>query len=280
MLITILVLCLAVTVALAVNRRVWRPGQGAGRITPDGLQMKEVAGPLATLAVLLLAFVLVQSFASWSGARRAEASEATATFRLFREADLIVNPRLRQDVRRQVVCYTTSVIEQEWPAMADRELSNVPTYWSSTIRRTAIRQLRAGLDEAAASAILERDGERATARQDRIAESNPSVPSAMYWLMLLAVAVALVLIGIVTAKGVGPGVHIAVVATAGVVFGATLLLIRDLDQPYNGLNAREPEQTRSVRDQMTDEVVGRLPCDARGLPTDAPLFRPQTASLE
>lgn len=280
MLITIVIITVAVGLALAFNRRAWRPGQDAGRFATDGLQTKEVTGPLATLAVLLLAFVLVQSFSSWSQARRAEATEATATLLLFREADLTTNPRLRQDVRKQVICYATSVIEQEWPAMADREISNVPSHWSAAIRRTAIRQVRSGTDEAAGSAIIARDSERATAREDRLAEARPAVPPAMYWLMLLAVAVALVVIGVVTAKGVGQGVHVAVVITAGVVFGSTLLMIRDLDQPYDGLNARDPTQTTYVRDQMEAEVVGPLPCNDRGLPTDAPLFRPQTARLD
>jgi hypothetical protein len=279
MLITIAILVVAVVLALAVNHRAWRPGQDSGRFSPDGLQMKEVTAPLATLAVLLLAFVLVQAFSSWSGARRAEANEATATLLLFREADLIDNPRSREDVRKQVVCYATSVIEQEWPAMADRKISNVPTHWSTAIRRTAIRQVRSGSDDAAGSAILSRDGERATAREERLAESQPSVPPMMYWLMLLAVGVALVLIGVVTAKNVGRGVHVVVVATAAVVFCATLLLIRDLDQPYDGLNARDPVQTAYIRDQMRAEVVGPLPCDERGLPIDAPLFRPQTDEL-
>jgi Substrate binding domain of ABC-type glycine betaine transport system len=189
------------------------------------------------------------------------------------------DPRLRQDVRKEVVCYATSVIEQEWPAMADGKVSNVPTHWSATIRRTAIRQVRSGADDAAGSAIISRDGERATAREERLAEAHPSVPQMMYWLMVLAVVVALVLIGVVTAKDVGKGVHVVVVLTAAVVFGSTLLLIRDLDQPYDGLNARDPVQTTYVRDQMRAEVVGPLPCDERGLPTDAPLFRPQTAAL-
>jgi hypothetical protein len=100
----------------------------------------------------------------------------------------------------------------------------------------------------------------------------------MYWLMLFAVAVALVLIGVVTTKGMSAGIHAAVVVTAAVVFTSTLLLIRDLDQPYDGINAREPAQTTYVRGQMLAEVVGGLPCNSRGLPTDAPLFRPETAS--
>jgi hypothetical protein len=126
MVITIVAVLLAVALALFYNRWVWRPGQHSGRLVSDGLQIKEIAGPLASLAVLLLAFVLVQSFSSWSSAGRAEASEATATLLLFREADLIDNPRWRQDVRRQVVCYATSVIEQDWPAMRRARVSNVP----------------------------------------------------------------------------------------------------------------------------------------------------------
>jgi hypothetical protein len=39
--------------------------------------------------VLLLVFVLVQTFASWAAAGRAETDEATATLLLFREADLV-----------------------------------------------------------------------------------------------------------------------------------------------------------------------------------------------
>ena len=280
MLITILIAGLAVAAALTVNHLVWRRGQEAGTISPEGLKLDRVAGPLATLAVLLLAFVLVQSFSSWSGARRAEAAEANATLLLFREADLITNPQLRQEVRKQVICYATSVIEQEWPAMADGKISNVPTYWASTIRRNAIREVRSGADDAAGSAIIRRDGERATARQDLLAEARSAVPPAMYWLMLFTVAVALVLFGVVTMKGMSPGMHAAMVVTTAVVFTSVLLLIRDLDQPYDGINAREPAQTTFVRGQMLAEVVGSLPCDSRGLPTDAPLFRPQTASQD
>ena len=140
--------------------------------------------------------------------------------------------------------------------------------------------MRSGADDAAGSAIIRRDGERATARQDLLAEARTAVPPAMYWLMLFTVAVALVLFGVVTMKGMSQGMHAAMVVTTAVVFTSTLLLIRDLDQPYDGINAREPAQTTFVRGQMLAEVVGSLPCDSRGLPTDAPLFRPQTASQD
>jgi hypothetical protein len=279
MLITIAAVLLAVALALFYNRWVWRPGQDSGRMVSDGLQIKEIAGPLASLAVLLLAFVLVQSFSSWSSAGRAEASEATATLLLFREADLINNPRSRQDVRNQVVCYATSVIEQDWPAMRKAEVSNVPSYWSTSIRRTAIRQVRSGADETAGAAIIARDAERVTARQDRLAEARTSVPPLMYTLLLLAVAVALLIVGVVTAKGVSAAVHAIIVGAAAVVFAGTLLMIGDLDQPYDGITGRSPTHTRFVLEEMQRDVAGELPCDGGGLPKDAPLFRRETEEL-
>jgi hypothetical protein len=89
----LVVVVLAVTAALVYNRVVWRPRQASGRTSDDGLSIAAIIGPLATLAVLLLVFVLVQTYASWSAAGDAETAEATATLLLFREADLVKEPR-------------------------------------------------------------------------------------------------------------------------------------------------------------------------------------------
>ena len=56
-------------------------------------------------------------------------------------------------------------------------------------------------------------------------------------------------------------------------------MIDHLDQPCDGITGREPTHTVFVLDQMERDVAGELPCDAQGLPKDAPLFRPQTDEL-
>ena len=63
------------------------------------------------------------------------------------------------------------------------------------------------------------------------------------------------------------------------VFAGTLLMIGDLDQPYDGITGRNPTHTRFVLEEMERDVAGELPCDERGLPKDAPLFRRQTEEL-
>ena len=277
---SLVLIVVAVVIGLTYNRLVWRPRQEAGDLSSDGLQMKEVTGPLASLAVLLVAFTLVQSFNSWSGAKRAEAGEAAATLNLFRQAELYGDARLRDDVRGDVICYSTSVIEQEWPAMAEGRYSNVPAYWASQIRRTAIRQVRSGTDERAGVAVLDRDRERTIGRQDRLNEAGSDIPTAVFLLMLAAVLAAVLLIGVVTAKGVSPGVHVVVVIAGAVIFGSALLLIRSLDSPFTGFTARGPEQTIAIRQQMLNETSqDELPCDDSGLPVDDALFRPRTFPL-
>lgn len=277
---SLVLIVVAVVIGLAYNRLVWRPRQEAGDLSSDGLQMKEVTGPLASLAVLLVAFTLVQSFNSWSGAKRAEAGEAAATLNLFRQAELYGDARLRDEVRGDVVCYSTAVIEQEWPAMSEGRYSNVPAYWASQIRRTAIRQVRSGTDERAGVAVLDRDRERTIGRQDRLNEAGSDIPTAVFLLMLAAVFAAVLLIGVVTAKGVSPGVHVVVVIAAAIIFGSALLLIRSLDSPFTGFTARGPEQTIAIRSQMLNETsLDELPCDESGLPVDDALFRPRTFPL-
>jgi hypothetical protein len=275
----LVVVVLAVTAALVYNRVAWRPRQASGRTSDDGLTIAGIIGPLGTLSVLLLVFVLVQTYASGSAGGEAETAEASATLLLFREADLVKDARTRNHVRAAVVCYATSVIHQEWPAMHDRRVSSVPTYWGARIREAGVRLTRTSAEENAGENLVARDGERASARQERLGEARPTVPGALFVLMIFAVAVTLGMFGGVTERSVGRGVHLVIVVAAGVVLAATLMLVRDLDQPYAGALRRSPSQTEFIRAQIAPEVRGPLPCDDGGMPTRAPDFRASTSAL-
>lgn len=278
-LITVLLVVFVVAAGLYFNQRVWRPRQAAARIPGDGPGVWDLTTPLATLAALLLVFVLVQTYGSWAAAGRAETDEATATLLLYREIDLVSDRRLREELQKEVVCYATSVIHQDWPAMGERSISNVPTYWGSRVRETGVRLVDTPNESTAGKQIVERDGERASARLNRVGEARPTVPDALSWLMLVAVLIVLAVLSIASLSSVGSIVQAGIVVAAAVAFASTLLLINDLDQPYAGPLRRDPIQTEFVRHQIGAEVRGPLPCDGSGLPTDAPGFRPATAPL-
>ncbi|MFF1717026.1 hypothetical protein [Streptomyces sp. NPDC058268] len=74
-----------------------------------GMAVKDLVGPLLTLTVLLLAFVLVTANGSYGKAEVAS------------------------------VCYARAVRAQEWPAMADGEGSGAPSVWSTDFRWRANR---------------------------------------------------------------------------------------------------------------------------------------------
>ena len=228
--------------------------------------------------MLLLVFVLVQTYASWSAAGEAETAEATATLLLFREADLVKDARTRNRLRAAVVCYATSVIRQEWPAMQNRRVSSVPTYWGARIREAGVRLTRTSAEENAGENLVARDGERASARQERLGEARPTVPGALFLPGRRGRGHPR-LFGVVTARSVGRGVHRVIVVATGVVLAATLTLVRDLDQPYAGALRRSPSQTEFIRAQIAPEVRGPLPCDDGGMPTRAPGFRASTSAL-
>ena len=275
----IVVVVLAVTAALVYNRVAWRPRQASGRASQHGVSIEGMIALVGTLAVLLLVFVVVQTAASWSAAGEAETDEATATLLLFREADLVKDARTRNGIRAAVVCYATSVIRQEWPAMQDRQVSNVPTYWGARIREAGVRLSRTSAEQSAGENLVARDGERASARQERLGEARPTVPVALFVLMVVAVAVTLGIVGVATEGSVGRGVHAVIVVATGVVLAATLLLVRDLDQPYAGVVRRSPSQTEFIRAQIAPEVRGPLPCDDDGMPIRARDFRASTSPL-
>ena len=137
-LITIVVVVVLVAAGLTYNRRVWRPRQATAAVPRDGLKVSELVAPIASLAVVLLVFVLVQTYSSWAAAGRAETEEATATLLLFREADLVRDVQVRDTIRRQMVCDATSVVQQDWPAMGRRRVSSVPTYWATLVREAGV----------------------------------------------------------------------------------------------------------------------------------------------
>ena len=105
------------------------------------------------------------------------------------------------------------------------------------------------------------------------------MPRALSLLMLAAVVMIIAVASSATMASVGVRIHRVVVVTAATAFAATLILIRDLDQPCAGAVHRDPTQTAFVRAQIASEVRRPLPCDRAGLPTDAPGFRAQTAPL-
>ena len=102
----------------------------------DGVGLEAIVSPLLALTTLLLAFVLVQVFTSHNRARLSagdEAGKVLGEFRLF----AYFSDEHSSAGQSILLCYTRSVMDLEWPAMAGSGIAIVPevTHWGLQLDR-------------------------------------------------------------------------------------------------------------------------------------------------
>ncbi|MCX5129607.1 hypothetical protein OG898_30190 [Streptomyces sp. NBC_00193] len=264
MTVTLLVALLALAAGIAANRFL-RPRLMGGD-DADGMGVRDLIGPLMTLTILILAFMLVTASSSNGRADDAARAEAHALDHLSEVADY-APPALRQRLRGDAVCYARAVEHKEWPAMAGGKGSSAPSVWSRDFRAT-FKEL--GTDSPTFGMLVAADDQRSLGRQARMAESTPTIPPLIYWFMLLNLAVTVIGLGLCLPRKDNKGPLSALVVVT-VLLTATLLIIRDVDRPFAGVIVVKPVQMteagkESVRDFLADYPADRLPCDEQGLP--------------
>ncbi|MCX4985967.1 hypothetical protein [Streptomyces sp. NBC_00572] len=133
MAVVIIVAVLALLAGLAANR--WLRPRLLSEDDDTGMAVKDPVGPLLTLTVLLLAFVLVTANGSYGKAEVASRGEARALDQLVETAEYAPEAQ-RAQIQSAAVCYARAVRTQEWPAMADGKGSLAPSVWSTDFRTT------------------------------------------------------------------------------------------------------------------------------------------------
>lgn len=236
--------------------------------TPS-LTIRDFVLPLQTLTVFVLAFVLVTASTSNGKADEAARKEAGVVDHIFEVADYAPASQ-RQRLQADVVCYARAVRAYEWPAMADGRGAQQPSTWTTDFR-AALKQM--GTEASAFNMLVAADKERSEARQTRIAESTPAIPSAVYWLTLAALAFLVVALALCL-----PRKNTLLVTSGLIVLTAllttVLLVIRDVERPFNGAIQISPSAINGVADDITDDYTtaygnGRLPCTDRGAKSNA-----------
>ncbi|WP_433335961.1 hypothetical protein [Spirillospora sp. CA-294931] len=256
------VLAVALVAGVGVNLW-WR--KRAGRTDSEGCASpRDLLGPVLTLAVLVLAFVLVQASGSFSAARDAAGNEADAIDHLYETAAYTAPPQ-RQRIQADMVCYSRAVINHEWD-MDDGKLSSVPSVWSTDVRG-AFGEVVKGAG-AAFGMLVAADKTRAVERRKRTDESAAKTPKAVYWLVLLALVTALVgfALQIPATRNIA---QIATMVAVTTLLALVLLLIRDLEQPFTGLVTVKTDPVAQIAGQLSRDFTAtypgvRLPCDATG----------------
>ena len=217
----------AAALALAlVQRRASAPlmidsGRGRPMITVTG-----------TLVAVLLAFVILAAFQTYSGAKTGAQTEASAVLDMSRTAAFFPAAQ-RAQLRGDFACYGRAVVHQEWPAMRNGQSSPLVDYWIGAARGVFGRlALRSPREQLSFQELLNQAATRTAGRQQRLSDDTPTVPTPL-WIALIfggCVAVA-VQLGMADPRE-RLRVHGLLLAGLACVIAAGLLIVYFLDHPY------------------------------------------------
>ncbi|MFD8639300.1 hypothetical protein ACFV14_03220 [Streptomyces zaomyceticus] len=261
MILVIVVAALALLAGLAANR--WLRPRLINEDDGTGMAVKDLVGPLLTMTVLLLSFVLVTANGSYGKAEVASRGEARALDQLVETAEYAPAVE-RARIQSAAVCYARAVRAQEWPAMADGKGSPAPSVWSTDFRQT----FRALEGKPAFGMLIAADNKRSDEREERLTQATASIPSAILWFLLATLVITVVALGVCLPRRNNRGQLITLVVITALLTTA-LCIIRDVDRPFGGIIQVEPTaiteaERQAARDFTANHPAAELPCDDQG----------------
>ncbi|MFG2499048.1 hypothetical protein ACGFSB_12665 [Streptomyces sp. NPDC048441] len=261
MLLVIVVAVLALLAGLAANRYL-RP-RLVSEDDDTGMAVKDLVGPLLTLTVLLLAFVLVTANGSYGKAEVASRGEARALDQLVETAEYGPEAQ-RARIQAGAVCYARAVRTQEWSAMSDGHGSRAPSVWSTDFRHT-FRELEG---KPVFGMLVAADNKRSDDREERLTQATASIPGAIFWFLLATLVITVMALGICLPRRSNRGQLITLTVITALLT-TTLCIIRDVDRPFGGIIDVQPTaiaevQRQATRDFLVHHRSADLPCDGQG----------------
>lgn len=228
-----------------------------------------VYGVVGTSFAVLLAFVVLIAFQSYSDAKEGAAHESEAVLELFRTSEFF--PDQRQELEGELTCYGRSVIEHDWPAMREHERSPVTDHWAFALQDSyKALQVETPKEEVAFGEMLTLRDERTDSRRQRLTQATPIITTPVWFILGLGALlnIAFVLL-FVDRRSEVLAVQFILMASVTAIVTAGLLLIWFLDHPYEDANGSirpvEMERTLTTIEQQRPDLTP--PCNSSGKPT-------------
>ena len=203
---------------------------------------------VGVLYTVLLAFLVVLVWEQFNSAQERTEHEATRISNLLRDA-VPFPEAVRDDVQGRLIAYTRSVIEDEWPTMADGE--------SSPTTGIAYRRVwqayydfrpRTDSEQEFYGESIGRLNELGESRRLRVISSQASIPPIM-WLLLIGGGVVTVAYLYLFSIRNGLLQRLMIGSVAGLL-AFILFLIVALDHPFAGDVKVTPDAYESVVDSF------------------------------
>ena len=256
----VVVVTSTVVAKLLARRRAPDPGwfidstRAAGALTVIG-----------TMFAVLLAFTIFYELQNYQRARDGGTMEAIAVTELHNVADVLEGHQ-GERLHGDLICYSRSVVHDEWPAMARGERSDTVQHWVDTmVVDFAAFNPTSAKQEAAYSQWFDQQAQRRDGRRARAAQIEPSVPPPL-WIVLGIGATSIFIYMCVQAdRREGAVVQAVPIAFVTAMVTSAMLVVAFLDHPYadwaGSLQPNEMRVTLALIDDGHD-----APCDTNGDP--------------
>jgi hypothetical protein len=228
----------------------------AGRLMPA----------IGTLFALLTAFVITNQWNRSRDAERVIEAEADASIRLALASG---SPRLAgAPLRGRHLAYLRSVLEEEWPTLADSDAGRPETVEHLMVLQREVRDMAGveGVSDAVASELSLSASEVATTRRDRLGLAGHGLPAPLF--LLTVVAGVVLCIGAVSLAVTLDSWVAAVVGGLVVTVALDLALVVAISDPFRGSMRVVPRPLRAVCAALDEGQFGAWEID--GAPGTAP----------
>jgi hypothetical protein len=218
---------------------------------------KEVAGfiiaVIGALYSVLLAFVVASVWAQHDQAARVAETEAELAISLYRDADVFPNNTV---IRPSLRKYATSVIDDEFPAMAEhqREATATDGAINELFRSYRSIQPQNAAEEAFLDNSLDRLDEITDSRRERIAASSNTLPGPLWLVLVVGAVITLgftLFLPVQSARAQG-----LMVSSLAAMAALMLFLTLSLDLPFSGDIALDPTAMQNAIHEFGDLDTG------------------------
>jgi hypothetical protein len=227
---------------------------------------------LGTAFAVLLAFVVLEAFASFNDAKTGGEEEAITVVQISRTAEFFPAAQ-REPLEGALICYGRAVIHDEWPAMKEGDRSPVVQDWVNSLG-DGLHSLQPETksQEAAFLQLLDQEDQRSEARRARLSEANRALPAPVWFILILGALVTVGFALFFADRREHFIVQGSLIATIAALVVAGLMLIWFLDHPYENRSGsiKPDEMERQLVIVEGEQQSVTPPCDEQGNPVTRP----------
>jgi hypothetical protein len=217
-------------------------------------QQNTALGPFSfviTLYAVLLGFIVVSLWQTFRQADQAAAKEAETIIAIYRLTEYLPEA---QPVRQILPQYISSITQEEWPAMAIGKASPATEVLYHQVWRE-LRSLNPGTPKEMSiyGKLLNEIGNLSHYRSDRLLLVDGSIPSLMWWTLLIGGF--MVLVGLYYLGLGSPRYQLMVNITVIGMLMITLYLAIELNKPFQGYLKVTPRAFEFIGSKMAEEPL-------------------------